>query len=116
MSRSTAANIRVRRLSARALFSATLFGLAVLAAPEAVSAAQMPNADQLRREGRACEQPDGYLRALSPDARAAVEQINAQRRNFYQQRATQERVDAVAVAVVYAEEIKKQPDYRACQN
>ena len=99
-----------RRLFAPAL----ILGVALFAASGAVTAAQAPNADQLRREAKACEQPDGFLRVMSPDARDDVERINAQRRQFYQQRAAQEGIELVAVGVVYAEEIKRQPDYRAC--
>jgi len=96
----------------RALGMALLALLAAASVP--ATAAQGPSADQLRREGRACEQADGFLRAVAPDAAAAVDQINAQRRQVYEQRAAQERVEMAAVALLYAEEIKKGPDYRAC--
>jgi uncharacterized protein YdbL (DUF1318 family) len=82
----------------------------------AVLPAFAQNAETLRREAKACEQPDGFMRAITPDARAAVETINNQRRTVYTQRAQQERVEMAAVAVVYAQEITKQPDYRACPN
>ena len=114
MSRSSSSKCVTRCASARLFAPILVFGLALFAGAAAVTAAQGPNADQLRREGRACEQPDGFIRALSPDAQADVERINAQRRQVYQQRAAQERVDLAAVGVLYAEEIRRQPDYRAC--
>ncbi len=88
--------------------------LILLGVGSAAEAAQGPNAEQLRRENRACEQPDGFLRATAPDAEAAVQAINAQRRQVYEQRATQERVDLAAVGLLYAAEIKSAPAYRAC--
>lgn len=94
--------------------SVILASLVLLGAGSAAIAAQGPNAEQLRREARACEQPDGFLRALNPDAEAAVQGINAQRRQVYQQRATQENVALEAVGLLYAAEIKTQPNYRAC--
>src|SRR5262245_25453160 len=110
MSRSTQDPLRLP--FGRALGVALLALMAAASVP--ATAAQGPGADQLRREGRACEQPDGFLRAVAPDAAAVVDQINAQRRQVYEQRAAQERVEMAAVALLYAEEIKKQPDYRGC--
>jgi uncharacterized protein YdbL (DUF1318 family) len=72
----------------RLLAPALIFGIALFAGAAAVTAAQGPSADQLRAAGRACEQPDGFLRALAPDAEGEVQQINAQ--------------------------IRRQPAYRAC--
>jgi uncharacterized protein YdbL (DUF1318 family) len=71
-------------------------------------------AEELRTNGEACEQADGYMRALSPGAQAAVNEINAQRREFYAMRAEEEGVDVVDVGAVFAEEIRNQPGYRGC--
>ena len=97
---------------ARAFAPAVLLGCAVLAFALVPALAQ--NAEELRRDAKACEQPDGYMRALTADARQAVETINAQRRRVYEMRAAQERVDSAAAAQIYALEISKLPDYRAC--
>ena len=96
----------------RAFAPAVLLGCAVLAAALAPAMAQ--NAEELRRDAKACEQRDGFMRALTPDARQAVETINAQRRQVYDRRAAEERVDIAAAAQIYALEISKRPDYRGC--
>lgn len=71
-------------------------------------------AEELRTNGEACEQANGYMRALTPGAQAAVNEINAQRREFYMMRAEEEGVDVVAVGAVFAEEIRGLPGYRGC--
>ena len=114
MSRSSTTKPAGTCVTTRLLAPVLIFGLALFAGAAAVTAGQGPSADQLRRDGRACEQPDGFLRALAPDAQGEVQQINAQRRQVYQQRATQEGVEVAAVGVLFAEEIRRQPDYRAC--
>jgi uncharacterized protein YdbL (DUF1318 family) len=75
-----------------------------------------PTAEQLRGEGRACEQADGYLRALNAADQAAVEQINARRRAAYQQEAAAAGAgDVAAVGALYAQSvIPQQPNYRRC--
>jgi uncharacterized protein YdbL (DUF1318 family) len=95
------------------VFFASVFALSL--AGSALAAGQATS-DQLRREGRACEQQDGFLRALNPDAQAAVADINAARRRVYEQRATQENVDIAAAALVFAEQIRREPTYVACPN
>jgi uncharacterized protein len=97
---------------ARAFAPAVLLGGAVLILALAPAIAQ--NAEVLRRDAKACEQPDGFMRALAPDARGAVDTINAQRRRVYEQRATEEKVELAAAAQIYALEISKRPDYRPC--
>jgi uncharacterized protein YdbL (DUF1318 family) len=71
-------------------------------------------AQELRRDGDACEQVDGYMRALTPGVQEVVNQINAQRRSFYEMRAVEEGVDVAAVAAVFAMELQNQPNYRGC--
>jgi uncharacterized protein YdbL (DUF1318 family) len=80
----------------------------------AAVAAGAPTARELRAAGRACEQPDGFLRALSPDAQADVERLNGQRRAVYQRRAAELNVDVAASGVIFAEQIRGEPDYRPC--
>lgn len=71
-------------------------------------------ANELRIAGSACEQPDGFMRALDPAVQAGVDAINAQRRQVYQQQAANEGIDLAAVGAVYAQQISAQPNYRAC--
>lgn len=71
-------------------------------------------AEELRRDGEACEQIDGYMRALNPGAEDAVDRINAQRLSFYEMRAAEEGVEAAVVAAVFAMELQSQPNYRPC--
>jgi uncharacterized protein YdbL (DUF1318 family) len=92
------------------LFLASAAVLALAAATPAFA----QTAEELRRDGAACEQPDGFLRALNPGVQAAVNTINEQRRNFYQTRAAAEGVDAASVGAVFATEIRNQPNYRPC--
>lgn len=98
----------------RAVFKSLLFATALLGGFVASTPAFAQSAEELRGNGTACEQADGYMRALSPDAQQAVNQINAQRREFYEMRAAAEGVDAAAVAAVFAMEIMNQPNYRGC--
>ena len=98
----------------RAIFRSFLFAAILLGGFAAIAPALAQSAEDLRRDGAACEQPDGYMRALNPGAQQAVNQINAQRRDFYQMRAAEEGVDVAAVAAVFAMEIANQPNYRGC--
>jgi len=92
-----------------------LFILALLAGIGAMTGpAAAQTAEALRQAGQACELPDGYLRALVPAVQAAVDMINNNRRQVYQQRAAAQGVDVAAVGAVYAAEIRSQPNYRAC--
>ena len=94
----------------RPLLAATLLLIGAGLAPPAFA----QTAEELRKNDEACEQADGYMRALTPAAQAAVNAINAQRRDFYTMRAEEEGVDVVAVGAVFAEEIRNQPGYRGC--
>lgn len=98
----------------RAIFKSLVIA-AALAGGIALSApAYAQTAEELRRDATACEQPDGYMRALNPGVQAAVNAINAQRRTFYEMRAAEEGVDVAAVAAVFATQLTSQPDYRGC--
>ena len=88
--------------------------IAALAVGLAAHAASAQTAEELRRDAKACEQPDGYLRALNGDVQQAVQRINQQRQQTYQERATREGVATAAVAAVYAQQIRSQPNFRSC--
>jgi len=88
--------------------------LTALLATILANPAAAQTAEELRRDAKACELPDGYLKALTSDAQQAVQRINQQRRQTYQERATREGVAVSAVGAVYAQQIRNQPNYRAC--
>ncbi len=90
------------------------FASAAVLALATATPAFAQTAEELRRDGAACEQPDGFLRALNPTAQAAVNTINDQRRNHYETRAAAEGVDAASVGAVFAVELQSQPNYRGC--
>lgn len=68
-------------------------------------AAQAQSLDALRASGAVGERYDGYAVARDPSAAAIVSQVNAQRRDIYQQRAAQQNVPVEQVGRVYAGEI-----------
>ncbi|UEX79256.1 YdbL family protein [Sediminicurvatus halobius] len=90
------ANVLLRRL---------LFAL-LLALPLAAAAQSL---DEFRAEGIIAERFDGYVEVRTDDAPAAarrlVEEVNAQRRELYRQRAESQGVPADEVGKVYAETI-----------
>jgi uncharacterized protein YdbL (DUF1318 family) len=81
--------------------------LALMVALPAPSLAK--SLDEYRAEGVIAERFDGFVevRAQSAPAEAKqiVEQVNAKRRELYQQRAEQQNVSADAVGKVYAKQI-----------
>ena len=101
-------------MSDRAVFRSLLFAAALLGGIAASAPAVAQSAEDLRGDGAACEQADGYMRALNPGAQQAVNQINTQRRDFYEMRAAAEGIDVAAVAAVFAMEIANQANYRSC--
>jgi uncharacterized protein YdbL (DUF1318 family) len=90
----------------RSLFPilAALALLAVLPGP-----ALAKSLDQYRAEGVIAERFDGFveLRAQNApaEAREIVSQVNAKRRQLYEQRAKEQNVSADAVGKVYAQQI-----------
>lgn len=92
------------RRRAIALLAALCFAVAALP-----GLAQAQNLDQYRAEGVIAERFDGYVevRVDNPPADAAqvVDEVNAKRREVYQQRAKQQDVAPEAVGKVYAEQI-----------
>lgn len=96
------------------MFKTLLFATALIVGMAAAAPAFAQAAEDLRRDGVACEQADGFMQALDQSAQPSVDQINAQRRDFYAMRAAEEGVEAAAVAAVFAMEIRNQPNYRGC--
>lgn len=70
-----------------------------------LSAAQAQSLDDLRASGKVGEAFDGYARARDGSVQGTVQQINAKRRDIYQQRASQQGVSTDQVAKVYAKQI-----------
>lgn len=90
-------------MSKTALYRCMMIVLVLVVAP--VMTASADSLDGLRASGAAGERYDGYAEALSPSAKATVDQVNAQRKKIYQQRATQQGVSADQIGRVYAEQI-----------
>jgi uncharacterized protein YdbL (DUF1318 family) len=91
----------------RRAFMATAAALAVSAATGLLLAdqAEAQSADDLKRQGLAGETLEGYLVARDNSVAARVEQINADRRQLYQQRAAQEGVSVEQIGKIYARQI-----------
>jgi len=76
--------------------------------------ASAQSAEQLRINAQACELPNGYMRAIDNSVRGAVDRINAERRQLYEQQARAEGVSVEAVGQVYARQLRSQPNHRPC--
>ncbi len=61
--------------------------------------------DQLRASGAVGERYDGYAEALQSSAAGVVEQVNAKRRQIYQQTADKEGASVDQIGHVYARQI-----------
>jgi uncharacterized protein YdbL (DUF1318 family) len=86
-----------------------LAALATAALPAlAPRAAHAQAAEQLRSSGTAGERWDGYMEARDASATGAVAKINEQRRQIYQERATQQKAPVDEVGKVYAQQIFQQ--------
>jgi uncharacterized protein YdbL (DUF1318 family) len=84
------------------------YALAIVLAGAAVQApASAQSLDALRASGAVGERFDGYLQARNSSAQAFVNQVNAKRRQIYQQRAKAQNVPANQVGMVYAQQILK---------
>lgn len=68
-------------------------------------AAAAQSLDALRASGAVGERFDGYAVARQSSAAGVVAQVNAQRRQIYEQRAAQQKVPVEQVGRVYAGEI-----------
>jgi hypothetical protein len=79
------------------------FGAALVAV--AARPARAQSADDLKRQGLAGEGLNGYMIARDASVAGRVEQINAERRALYQQRAQQEGVSVEAIGKIYHQQI-----------
>ena len=61
--------------------------------------------DQLRASGAVGERYDGYAQALQSSAAGVVQQVNAKRRQIYQQTADKEGASVDQIGRVYARQI-----------
>ncbi len=71
----------------------------------AVSQGYAQSAESLRASGQAGERWDGYLEARDASAKGEVDQINAQRKELYTERAKQQGISVEEVGKVYAQQI-----------
>jgi len=88
---------------------AGLLGLALLALP-ATGFAQARPLDAPRAAGTVGERYDGYAvvrGTATPDVASLVNQVNAERRALYEQRAKAENAPVEAIGKIYAQEIMK---------
>lgn len=63
--------------------------------------------DALRASGAVGERYDGFAEALDSSAQGAVNQVNAQRRKIYQQRAAEQGASPDQIGRIYAQQILK---------
>jgi hypothetical protein len=78
---------------------------AALGGPPAAGPALAQDLDSLRASGAVGERFDGYAEARDGSLSGYVQQVNAQRKQIYQQRAAEQGVSADQVGRVYAKEI-----------
>jgi uncharacterized protein YdbL (DUF1318 family) len=88
-------------MTRRVLLVVTLAAGLTLAAPYGFA----QSAESLRASGQAGERWDGYLEARDASAKAEVDQINAQRKDLYAERAKQQGISVEEVGKVYAQQI-----------
>lgn len=88
----------------RLTFILTFFALTAMVGAGPVHAASL---GELRASGAVGERHDGFavVRQNAAGAAALVAQVNAKRRQIYQQRATQQNTSVAAVGSVYAKQI-----------
>ncbi len=92
-----------RNFARLVILAVTVLALGCGAAP-----ALAQSLDELRASGAVGERYDGYAEALQPSAASVVDEVNAKRRQIYQQRAAKEGVPVEQVGRVYAEQIFRQ--------
>jgi len=93
--------MNLTNITRRVFLVVTLAAGLTLAAPYGFA----QSAESLRASGQAGERWDGYLEARDPSARTEVDQINAQRKELYTQRASQQGISVEEVGKVYAQQI-----------
>ncbi len=91
----------LRRNFGRATVLAATILLLGLSAPPVLA----QSLDQLRASGAVGERYDGYAEALQSSAAGVVEQVNAKRRQIYQQTADKEGASVDQIGRVYARQI-----------
>ena len=77
----------------------------LLVAALGAAPAEAQSLDALRASGAVGERFDGYAVARDASAQAFVDQVNAQRRQIYQQQASSQNVPIDQVGQVYAQQI-----------
>ncbi len=91
----------LRRKFARAMVLAAAVLVLGLSAPPVLA----QSLDQLRASGAVGERYDGYAEALQSSAAGMVQQVNAKRRQIYQQTADKEGASVDQIGRVYARQI-----------
>ncbi len=91
----------LRRNFARAMVLAAAVLVLGLSAPPVLA----QSLDQLRASGAVGERYDGYAQALQSGAAGVVQQVNAKRRQIYQQSADKEGASVDQIGRVYARQI-----------
>ena len=91
----------LRRNFARAMVLAATILVLGLSAPPALA----QSLDQLRASGAVGERYDGYAQALQSGAAGVVQQVNAKRRQIYQQTADKEGASIDQIGRIYARQI-----------
>ncbi len=91
----------LRRNFARAMVLAAAVLILGLSAPPVLA----QSLDQLRASGAVGERYDGYAQALQSGAAGVVQQVNAKRRQIYQQTAEKEGASVDQIGRVYARQI-----------
>ena len=91
----------LRRNFARAMVLAATVLVLGLSGPPALA----QSLDQLRASGAVGERYDGYAEALQSGAAGVVQQVNAKRRQIYQQTADKEGTSVDQIGRIYARQI-----------
>ena len=91
----------LRHKFARAMVLAAAVLVLGLSAPPVLA----QSLDQLRASGAVGERYDGYAEALQSSAAGMVQQVNAKRRQIYQQTADKEGASVDQIGRVYARQI-----------
>ncbi|MGF1593007.1 MAG: YdbL family protein [Kiloniellaceae bacterium] len=83
----------------------SLLAAAAVALPLLAGTASAQTLDELRASGKIGERYDGFAQARDPSTAEMVTEINAKRREIYQQQADKQGVPLDQVGLVYASEL-----------
>jgi uncharacterized protein len=83
----------------------SLLAAAAVALPLLAGTASAQSLDELRASGKIGERYDGFAQARDPSTAEMVKEINAKRREIYQQQADKQGVPLDQVGMVYASEL-----------